>query len=65
MKKKLKCKYCGTEFIQTTKFVYCPNCGADPYEELCEYSQAAGWCYNCNDKAAKEQCKRTGLCPLV
>ena len=62
---KITCAYCGHTYLKQNLYAYCPNCHSDPDEPLCEYSQAAGWCEHCNDVAAQESCKETGLCPLA
>lgn len=57
------CVYCGRTYYRSGKISYCPNCGADPDEELAEYSHHAGWCDTCINAQLKLQCKETGLCP--
>lgn len=61
----IECVYCGHKYPRPGPYAYCPKCHSDPDEPLCEYSQAAGWCEHCDDIAAQELCKETGLCPLA
>lgn len=59
----ITCVYCGHQYKRPGRYAYCPNCGADPDEELVQYSKAAGWCDVCDDENARKICKETGLCP--
>lgn len=58
---KFTCPYCGTKFISSNVYHYCPTCGADQDEPLPEYSQAAGWCIECGQEQMTE-CYNSNPC---